>query len=91
MEKSSILVTERPKSSEQQTSRTMCNVLSDCLLLDDYSSKDLKQDLSRLLVKGKGNADDDKFEIQIAVLRKISNALHFLDTIEFIYIDSYFI
>jgi hypothetical protein len=36
--------------------------------LADFSSKDIKQDLCRLLIKGK-NEDNDKFEMKVGVMR----------------------
>lgn len=37
--------------------------------LADFASKDIKQDLCRLLVKGK-NEDNEKFEMKVGVMRK---------------------
>lgn len=36
--------------------------------LADFSAKDIKQDLCRLLVKGK-DEDNDKFEMKVGVMR----------------------
>ena len=38
-------------------------------ILAEFSSKDIKQDLCRLLVKGKDD-DDEKFEMKVGVMRK---------------------
>jgi hypothetical protein len=38
------------------------------IFIVDFSSKDIKQDLCRLLVKGK-DEDNDKFEMKVGVMR----------------------
>ncbi len=38
--------------------------------LADFSSKDIKQDLCRLLIKGK-DEDNDKFEMKVGVMRML--------------------
>ena len=57
-------MTERPKGMSLSFSRKIF-----IFVLVEFSSKDIKQDLSRLLVKSKDDDTDEKFEIKIAVMR----------------------
>jgi hypothetical protein len=70
IEKSGILVTERPKGRAYLNKKTTNTFYS----LADFSSKDIKQDLCRLLVKGK-DEDTDKFEMKVGVMRMFSFSL----------------
>lgn len=70
IEKSGILVTERPKSNEIKMHRICFQIFVCRSYSDEFSSKDIKQDLTRLLIKSKDDDTEEKFETKLSVMRK---------------------